>query len=89
MNKDLEMIYENMYKEPEEEEEETLEEAKGHGDKKVVMRLMKQAMKDGLVDVQDVKNGWMVKSLVDDSQELIHRGEKAFHYLRRFLKRIS
>ena len=71
------------------EEEETLEEGRGHGDTKAVKKLMKQAINDGLVDIKEVKKGWLVQSKVDDSQELIHRGEKAFHYLRRFLNKIS
>ncbi len=92
MREDLMKLYESMYKKEEVETpvDDTIEEGKsGHGDEKAVINLMKQAIKDGLINVKEVKNGWMIQSKVDSSQELIHRGERSFHYLRRFLNRIS
>jgi len=69
--------------------EELINEGSGHGDEKVVRQALKDAYKKGLIDVQDTKNGWIVKSKVDNSMETIHKGERAFHYLRRFLQRIE
>ena len=64
-------------------------EGSGHGDEKAVRNALKDAVSQGLVTVQDTKNGWIVKSLKDNSMETIHRGERAFHYLRRFLQRLA
>lgn len=61
----------------------------GHGDEKAVKKLLKQAVNQGLVTYKDTNSGWMVKSLKGKSMETIHRGEKALHYLRRFLNKIS
>jgi hypothetical protein len=64
-------------------------EGSGHGDEKAVRNALKDAVAQGLVTVQDTKNGWIVKSLKDNSMETIHRGERAFHYLRRFLQKLA
>lgn len=61
-------------------------EARGHGDIKAVMSLLKQAMADELVRVEETRNGYMVKSNVDESQYLIHKGDSALHNLRRYIQ---
>lgn len=70
--------------------EELLKEGKSkHGDERVVRETLKAAYKKGLIDIQDTKSGWIVKSKRDGSMEAIHKGERAFHYLRRFLQKIE
>ena len=64
---------------------EILEEKSGHGDTKKILMMLKNAMDKKLVEVDDKKKGFMVRSLVDDSQLLIHRGESSLHPLRRYL----
>ncbi len=61
----------------------------GHGDEKAVTNLLKDYINRGLITVKDTKGGWLVKSTDGKSQEAIHKGERAFHYLRRFLKRLG
>jgi hypothetical protein len=62
----------------------------GHGDSKIIMSALKDAVKKGLIDVKETKSGWIVKSLKDSNlMETIHRGERAFHYLRRFLQKVE
>jgi hypothetical protein len=83
MKKDDKVILENFY-------DELVEEGKsGHGDAAKVYGLLKDAYKQGLIDYQETKNGWFVKSKKNELAETIHRGEKAFHYLRRFLQKIA
>ena len=70
--------------------EELINEGSGHGDQKIVTLALKDAVKRGLVDVKETKSGWIVKSLKDSTlMETIHRGERAFHYLRRFLQKVG
>ena len=66
-------------------DEVVVEKSSSHAEGKEVMKLLKIAMKEGLVDAVETKSGYMVKSLVDDSQFLIHKGGKDFHPLRRYL----
>lgn len=61
----------------------------GHGDEKAVTNLLKDYVNRGLISVKDTKNGWMVKSTDGVNQETIHKGERAFHYLRRFLQKLG
>lgn len=61
----------------------------GHGDEKAVTNLLSEYIKKGLISAKDTKNGWMVKSMDGKHQETIHKGERAFHYLRRFLKKLG
>lgn len=61
----------------------------GHGDQKIVINAMKDAIKQGLITVKDTKSGWIVRATKGDLQEAIHKGEKAYHYLRRFLEKIK
>ena len=61
----------------------------GHGDEKAVKNLLKDAYKKGLIDYEKTNGGWMVKSKVDNSQEAIHKGERAYHYLRRYLQKLQ
>jgi hypothetical protein len=69
---------------------EIIQEARSsHGDRNAVENLLKYAMKKGLVDVVEKKNGSLVKSLVDDTQFLIHRGESDYHYLRRYIQKLE
>jgi hypothetical protein len=69
--------------------QELINEGSGHGDEKIVKQTLKDAYKKGLIDVQDTKSGWIVKSKKDGSMETIHKGERAFHYLRRFLQKLE
>jgi len=69
--------------------QEMLEEKRGHGDNSGMIDMLKDATKRGLIEVVDTKKGWMVRSKVTPDQELIHRGEKSMHYLRRFLQKIQ
>lgn len=61
----------------------------GHGDTLAVRKMLKIATKRGLVRVEETKKGYMIKSLVDDSQYLTHRGEKGLHDLRRYLQKLE
>lgn len=56
-----------------------------HGKVSDVLKMLKQAEKSGLVRIEETKNGFMIKSNVDNSQHLVHKGDKAFHNLRRYL----
>lgn len=67
------------------EEEVVVEKSSSHAEGKEVVKLLKIAKKKGLVDAVETKSGYMVKSLVDNSQFLIHKGGKDFHPLRRYL----
>jgi hypothetical protein len=69
--------------------QEILEEKSDHGDEKSVRNLLGDAIKAGLVRAKETKNGYMVQSLTTPHQELIHRGERSLHYLRRFLQKIQ
>lgn len=62
-----------------------VESTSSHGSIKEVMKILKDAEKSGLVRLEETKHGFMVKSNVDNSQFLIHKGDKAFHNLRRYL----
>lgn len=64
-------------------------EGSGHGDEKAVRNALRDAVNSGLVTVQDTKNGWIVKAKNSELMETIHRGERAFHYLRRFLQKLA
>lgn len=81
--KDIAGIYEEIFV-----ENYVIEEG-SHGDKRALLKLLKGAIKRGLVRVEDTKSGYMVKSLVDDSQYLTHKGEKGLHDLRRYLQRLE
>ncbi len=61
----------------------------GHGDEKAVTNLLKDYIKKGLITVKDTNGGWLVKSTDGKSQEAIHKGERAFHYLRRYLQKLG
>ena len=63
----------------------------GHGDMKAVVNMMKDAEAKGLIKIKDTKNGWMLFSTKHPEfrPETIDRGERALHYLRRFLQKIS
>jgi len=71
--------------------EETLEEAhSGHGDEKIVMGLLKNAYKRGLIDFKDTAKGYFVTSKKDRTKAFtIHKGEGSYHPLRRFLKQLG
>lgn len=74
----IRILYEDIY-----------HESRQHGNKKALINLIKTAIKKGLVRVEDTRKGYMVKSLVDNSQYLTHKGEKGFHDLRRYLQRLD
>lgn len=61
----------------------------GHGDEKAVRNLLKDAMTKGLITAKETDGGWLVKSTKDMSKESIHKGERAFHYLRRYLQKLG
>lgn len=61
----------------------------GHGDEKAVINLLKDYIKRGLITVKDTNGGWLVKSTDGKSQEAIHKGERAYHYLRRYLQKLG
>jgi len=62
----------------------------GHGDEKIVVNMLKDGIKNNLITVKETNHGWMVRSVNDlTKQELIHRGERAYHYLRRFIQKLS
>lgn len=64
--------------------------ASGHGDEKAVRELIKWGLTEGLIKNCEATNkGWMLKSAKDDSQCLIHKGERSLHYLRRYLQRLE
>lgn len=106
MKKTLQSIYETMGQDPVIEEakepnnfskfdlkdytEIVYEGKSGHGDSRIVVDSLKDAVKDGIITVKETKNGWIVKSVKNPNlMETIHRGERAFHYLRRFLQKIE
>jgi hypothetical protein len=60
-----------------------------HGDTAAVKDMLKKGVKMGLVRVETKGKGYMVKSLIDDSQLLIHRGESGLHELRRYLQKLQ
>lgn len=88
MNNDLakmSVLYEEMYKEPTLEIQE--EGKSGHGKKSDVVKLLKKYKKQGKITVEDTTNGYKVISTVNPNLfEFIHKGERALHYLRRFLQ---
>lgn len=61
----------------------------GHGDEKAVRNLLDEYIKKGMITVKDTKGGWLVKSTDGKVQEAIHKGERAFYYLRRFLRKLG
>lgn len=67
---------------------EVIEEGSGHGDEKLVINAIKDAIKKGLIKPfpKETKAGWMLQSQVDNSQHLTHKGEKGYHDLRRYLQ---
>jgi hypothetical protein len=61
----------------------------GHGDQKAVQNMMNDAISKGLITAKETKGGWLLKSTDGVHQEAIHKGERALHYLRRFLQKLS
>ncbi len=61
----------------------------GHGDMAAVMNLLKSAVDKDLITYSSTNNGYLLKSKKDSSQELIHKGERALHYLRRYIKKLE
>lgn len=67
-----------------------IEEGKrGHGEMKDVLELMKQGHDEGLYRIKETSKGYLLLSNVDNKQELIHRGERSTHYLRRFINKLK
>jgi hypothetical protein len=56
-----------------------------HGDMASVTNLIKDAENKGLISYNRTSKGYMLKSKKDSSQELIHKGERALHYARRYI----
>jgi hypothetical protein len=68
---------------------EIIEEGKrGHGDMEAVLELMKQGYHEGLYKIQETSSGWRLLSNINRDIETIHKGERAFHYLRRFINKL-
>lgn len=63
----------------------------GHGDEKIIINLIKDAESKGFIRYTPNKKGWMLFALKDKSirPEQVDRGEKGFHYLRRFLQKLG
>jgi hypothetical protein len=61
----------------------------GHGDKASVINLIKEACNNDLISFFQTSKGYMLKSKKDSSQELIHEGERAFHYARRYIQKLE
>lgn len=62
---------------------------RGHGKMSIIVNMLKDAEANGLITFSDTRFGYMMKSNHCQSQELIHKGERAFHYANRFLNRIK
>lgn len=83
MNKDDTFNLEHLYND-------IIEEAKrGHGEMKDVLNLLQDGLDSGLYRVQETNNGWRLLSNVSDHIETIHKGERALHYLRRFIDKLK
>lgn len=82
MNEDklmLESLYEDIYNEAQ----------RGHGRMNDVEDLLKQGLEEGLYRVEPTKNGYKLLSNYSRDIETIDKGERAFHYLRRFINKIQ
>jgi hypothetical protein len=60
-----------------------------HGDTAAVKNLIKKGERMGLIRSEPTDKGWMIKSLVNNMQIAIHRGETGLHELRRFLQKLQ
>jgi hypothetical protein len=63
--------------------------SKGHGNYSIVTDLLNRGKLKGLIDYEDTKKGYLIKSNRDSSYIAIHRGEKAFHRVRKYLNKIE
>jgi hypothetical protein len=67
-----------------------IEEGKrGHGEMKDVLNLLKYGLDKGLYKIQETSSGWRLLSNVSKDIETIHKGERAFHYIRRFINKLE
>lgn len=67
-----------------------IEEAqRGHGRMGDVLDLLKIGASQGLYRIEDTKNGWKLLSNVSKDIEIIDKGERALHYLRRFINKLE
>ena len=70
---------------------ESLEEKTGHGNTRLIPELINAGIKKGILkpEVVEKNGGWMLRSAVDDTQYLTHKGEKGFHPFRRYLEYLT
>jgi hypothetical protein len=61
----------------------------GHGKMGVILNMLKQAEADGLIKFSDTRFGYMMKSNHCSSQELVHKGERAYHYANKFINKLK
>lgn len=67
-----------------------IEEAqRGHGKQGDVLDLLNYGFSQGLYRVEPTKNGWKLLSNLSRDIETIDRGERALHYLRRFINKLE
>jgi hypothetical protein len=67
-----------------------IEEGKrGHGEMKDVLKLLQDGFDKGLYKIQETSSGWRLLSNVSKDIETIHKGERALHYLRRFINKLE
>ena len=67
----------------------TLIDEGSHGDRKIIMKILDQGIREGLIkDFKATADGYMLYSAVDNTQFTTHHGEKNFHYIRRYLEKL-
>lgn len=65
------------------------EDKRGHGEMKDLQELIKKGYNQGLYRMKETNDGFLLLSNLDDSKELIHKGERALHYLRRYINKLE
>ena len=61
----------------------------GHGDVAAVINLLKHAENNNLFSYTPTTKGYMLKSKKDSSYEMIHKGERSLHYVRRYIQKLE
>ena len=56
---------------------------------KDVLKLLQDGFDKGLYKIQETSSGWRLLSNVSKDIETIHKGERALHYLRRFINKLE
>ena len=60
-----------------------------HGNYSIVVDLLNKGKLNGLINYETTRKGYLIKSNRDSSYIAIHRGEKAFHRVRKYLNKIE